>query len=197
MWSPDAARADSARPGMLRRAILVLACCAALPWLSACQVRPLHATTTPGAGVTADLSSIAIKPVRTRYGQEVRNHLIFLFNGGSGQPPAARYSLQLTVARLREAAAVVQVAEENEPSAATITLTASYVLTDREAVGKDVAEDGLTIATGSRQIASAYDVPRQEFASLRAERDAENRAARELAELLRLAIAQDLTRIAR
>ena len=44
---------------------------------------------------------------------------------------------------------------------------------------------------------AAYDVPLQEFAAIRAERDAENRAARELAELLRLVIAQDLERTAR
>ena len=48
------------------------------------------------------------------------------------------------------------------------------------------------MSTGRRQIASSYDIPRQEFAAVRAERDAENRAARELAELLRLALAQDL-----
>jgi LPS-assembly lipoprotein len=196
MWSPDAGRPGFARSRKLRLAMLVLTC-AALPGFAACQVRPLYARHAAGAGVTADLSSIAVKPVETRYAQEVRNHLIFLFNGGSGQPAAARYSLQLRVTRLKEDAAVVQVAEENEPSAATITLTAGYVLSDREAVGKDVAGDGLVVATGSREIASSYDVPRQEFASLRAERDAENRAARELAELLRLAIAQDLSRIER
>ena len=36
------------------------------------------------------------------------------------------------------------------------------------------------------------DIPSQEFAALRAVRDAENRAARELAELLRLVVAQEL-----
>jgi LPS-assembly lipoprotein len=51
------------------------------------------------------------------------------------------------------------------------------------------------VASGTRQFVSSYDVPRQEFAALRAKRDAENRAARELAELIRLAVAQDLTRL--
>ena len=37
----------------------------------------------------------------TRYAQEVRNHLIFLFNGGSGQPAAARYTLTLVVTALQ------------------------------------------------------------------------------------------------
>jgi LPS-assembly lipoprotein len=50
------------------------------------------------------------------------------------------------------------------------------------------------VSNGDRQFSASYDVPRQEFAAVRAQRDAENRAARELAELLRLAIAQDLSR---
>ena len=79
----------------------------------------------------------------------------------------------------------MQRARENEPTAGTVTLTANYVLTENAT--------GEVAATGRRQITSSYDVPRQEFAALRAERDAENRAARELAELLKLVLAQELT----
>jgi LPS-assembly lipoprotein len=50
------------------------------------------------------------------------------------------------------------------------------------------------IASGQRQIMSSYDVPRQEFAAYRARLNAEDRAARELAELLNLAIAQELSK---
>ncbi len=159
----------------------------ALPVLSACTVQPLYYNPSSDGvptGVTAELSSIAIKPVETRYAQEVRNHLIFLLNGGSGQPAAARYTLALNVTALRQSAAVVQRAEENEPTAGTVTLTANYVLTET-ATGKVVAD-------GRRQIASSYDLPRQEFAAYRAELDAQNRAARELAELLKLTLAQQL-----
>ena len=67
-----------------------------------------------------------------------------------------------------------------------MTLTATYVVTD--------ITTGKQVAKGKRSIASAYDRPRQEFARRRAERDAENRAARELAELLQLAIAQEMSK---
>ena len=40
----------------------------------------------PADGESATLASIGIKPVETRYGQEVRNQLIFLFGGGAGEP---------------------------------------------------------------------------------------------------------------
>ncbi len=105
-------------------------------------------------------------------------------SGGRGEAEAARYSLALNVTRRIESSAAVQIADENEPSAATITIGASYALTEI-ATGEVVHE-------GRRQVTAAYDVPRQEFANMRAERDAEDRAARELAELLHLTLAQAL-----
>jgi LPS-assembly lipoprotein len=82
---------------------------------------------------------------------------------------------------------VVQVSTiEQAPTASLLTMTAFYTLAE--------SANGRVIATGRRQVASAYDVPEQRFAALRSERDAENRAARELAEQLHMAIAQDLSR---
>ena len=175
----------------LARAVALGGLVLSLAAVSACTVRPLYSeaayqSTTP-AGPVADLASVSIKPVKSRYGQEVRNHLIFLLNGGSGQPANARYALTLGVTATYETAAVVQVANENEPSAATMTVRSSYLLTD--------VATGEKVVSGSRQITSSYDVPQQDFAALRAQRDAENRASRELAELLRLALAQDLSRL--
>lgn len=160
----------------------------ALPLASACTVKPLYSNPAADgtqAGVTADLSSIAIKPVEQRYAQQVRNHLIFLFNRGAGQPPTAAYTLTLVTTALHESAAVVQFGDDNEPTAGTVTLTARYSLAD--------TTGGEVIASGRRQISSSYDVPRQEFAAYRARLNAEDRAARELAELLNLAIAQQLS----
>lgn len=153
-----------------------------------CTVRPLMApeTTTAGTPAAPALASIAIAPLDTRYGQQVRNHLIFLLNGGAGQPADARFALDLSVTRQTAAAARIQVRADNEPTAGTLTMTANYRLTE--------AETGVLVASGERRITSAYDVPRQEFAALRSVRDAEDRAARELAESLRLAIGQDLAR---
>lgn len=161
----------------------------ALPLASACTVKPLYSNPSSDgtrAGVTADLSSIAIKPVEQRYAQQVRNHLIFLFNKGAGQPTAAAYTLTLVVTAVHESAAVVQVGDDNEPTAGTVTLTAHYSLAG--------TSNGEVIASGKRQITSSYDVPRQEFAAYRARLNAEDRAARELAELLNLVIAQQFSK---
>lgn len=172
----------------LRRAAALLLVLA-LPLASACTVKPLYSNPSSGgtqAGVTADLSSISIKPVERRYAQQVRNHLIFLFNRGAGQPAVSAYTLTLVVTALHQSGAVVQVGDDNEPTAGTVTMTANYSLAG--------TTSGEVIASGRRQIASSYDVPRQEFAAYRARLNAEDRAARELAELLNLAIAQDLSK---
>ncbi|WP_395449466.1 LPS assembly lipoprotein LptE [Aminobacter sp. UC22_36] len=168
-----------------------LALLASLALASACSVRPLYSDGPVQAGVEAgaatQLASINIKPVSTRYGQEVRNHLIFMFNGGAGQQAAAPYTMDLAVTALNEAALLAQVtSKDDEPTSGTMTLSGVYVITD--------IKTGKRITAGKRSVSASFDRPRQEFARLRAERDAENRAARELAELLRLAIAQDMSK---
>lgn len=153
-----------------------------------CTVKPLYSSSASlgaAGGANARLSSIAIKPVSTRYAQEVRNHLIFLFGNGRGEPAAPVYTLTLVVTEINEATAIIQVNDEDEPTAGAIVMTGSYTL----------EKAGTKVLTGSREISASYDAPRQEFANLRAQRDAENCAARELAELIRLAIAQELERI--
>ena len=159
--------------------------------VSACTVRPLYSS-APLAGVdvpaSALLSSIQVQPVQTRVGQEVRNRLIFLLGGGAGQPAAPVYSVVLGVTSVKLDAAVIQRGREDEPTAGIMQVQSSYAVTDNRTAA--------VVASGFRQIATGYDIPRQAFAQVRAERDAENRAGRELAELLKLAIAQDILRVA-
>jgi len=174
--------------GSFTRLALTSVLFAGLSVASACQVRPLYssAETTAGVpgGVRTDLSSIAIKPVNTRYGQEVRNHLIFLFNGGKGQPALPAFSMDLIVAAQAESSVLVSSGDDNEPTAGTMTLVATYTVTD--------FAKGRVFASGTRRVTAAYDIPKQEFAALRAVRDAENRAARELAQVLQLVVAQEM-----
>ncbi|MDN2568442.1 LPS assembly lipoprotein LptE [Aquibium sp. A9E412] len=157
-----------------------------------CTVRPLlvadATVVTATTPVSADrLSGVLVEDVDTRYAQQVRNHLVFLLYGGRGTPLDTRYSLDLAVTRNTATAARVQVGGADQPTASTLTLTSRYRLRD--------AATGALLVRGERAVTAAYDVPRQNYAALRAERDAEDRAARELAEVLRLAVAQDLARI--
>lgn len=188
MSLPDREKTELSR--LLRRAALA-GLIGSLALVSACTVRPLYsnAPLSPGSNATAnsELASIAIKPVKTRYAQQVRNNLIFGFGRGAGEPASPVYSLDLTVTEAVESSALVQVqTDQDEPTAGSVTLTASYSLTDMKT--------GAVVTVGKRAITSSFDRPRQEFASYRAQIDAENRAARELAEALQLSIAQDLVR---
>ncbi|MBZ9736475.1 LPS assembly lipoprotein LptE [Mesorhizobium sp. CA18] len=188
MSLPDPVKSQPVR---LRGRLAVCGMVAALALVSACTVRPLYSSQplSPGSqlSASAELGSISIKPVNTRYAQQVRNNLIFAFGQGSGEPASPAYTLDLGVTELVESAAIVQVqTQEDEPTAGTVTLTANYVLRD--------TATNTVIAVGKRSIPSSFDRPRQEFAAYRAQIDAENRAARELADLLRLSIAQDLAR---
>ncbi len=180
---------DSATRRFAARAGLAAALAAALLG-GACTVRPLYSdAVAPGAyaPMAAQLASVSVNPVSTRQAQEVRNQLIFLLGGGQGSPSAPAYTLNLAVSSSSSAAAVIQVSTNTQsPTSSLLTMTAVYTLTD--------TATGRVVARGRRAISSAYDVPQQQFAALRSERDAENRAARELAEQLRFAIAQDLSR---
>jgi LPS-assembly lipoprotein len=188
MWLPESRKMSVA---LAMRGTAVFALVAAGMLVSACTVRPLYSNAPLSAGSqvasAAELASIAIKPVDSRYAQQVRNNLIFALTGGAGQPSAPVYSLTLGVSQSVQSAASVQVSSnEDVPTAGTVTLTAAYTLTD--------AKTGEQVASGRRSMSSSYDVPTQQFAAYRALRNAEDRAARELADLLRLAIAQDLAR---
>ncbi|MCT8988686.1 LPS assembly lipoprotein LptE [Chelativorans sp. SCAU2101] len=171
------------------RALIVIATALAAGLAAGCTVRPLLGTEPGEAGeeIASTLSSVSVKPVDTREAQEVRNHLIFLFQGGDPQPADPTHTLDLAVSRRVTSAVQVQRGNENEPTAGTVTLIGQYRLTD--------AATGEVVAQGRREVSAGFDRPRQEYAVLRAQRDAEDRAARELAELIRLAVAQDLARL--
>ncbi|MDR6755879.1 LPS-assembly lipoprotein [Mycoplana sp. BE70] len=153
----------------------------ALTVTAGCQVRPLHSTGSAGAGAAA---SVSVSEADDRVEQRVRNELIFLLGGGAGEPTAAAYHLELSVAS--RAVDVLVSSSDDVARAGRIVMTADYNLTR--------SDSGETIRSGRRQVVALVDFPVQEFAKLRAIRDAENRAARELAELLRADIATGLAK---
>ena len=116
--------------------------------------------------------------------QQVRNDLIFLFAGGAGEPQNPAYHLDLNVS-VRNIGVLLDVTDDI-PRAGRIVVSADYNLVK--------TDSGETIASGKRQTVALVDFPVQEFAKLRAVRDAENRGARELAELIRADVASALGR---
>lgn len=191
MLLPDRnSRQKQAMHRRMSRRLPGLAAIAMLSAVTACTVTPLYQDRTAQTGFaaqTADrLSQISVDEVDTRAAQQVRNHLIFLLGGGAGQPAHPQYKLKINVSSGETSVATVQLPSENDgrPSAGAMVVSASYTLSD--------LQTGEYVVSGSRSVTAAFDRPRQEFAVHRAKRDAEDRAARELAEFIRLAIAQKL-----
>ena len=173
-----------------RRVALGLVALAGLAVMSACTARPLYSDAGLQTGALAGSAarpSILVKPATTRVGLEVRNHLVFLLTGGGDEPADAAYSFEPSVSSVSTDTATVQRTVDTEPTSGQVTVTASYRIIDNKT--------GEPVAAGRRSMVASYDIPRQEFAAMRALRDAENRAARELAEILRLTIAQELARL--
>ncbi|MDO1584740.1 LPS assembly lipoprotein LptE [Rhizobium oryzicola] len=164
-----------------RRAIRLVTILAASATIAGCQVKPLYSTST---GVAPKLASVEFSQASDRVTQLVRNHLIFLASGGAGEPVKSDYFVQLSVASARADVLDEETSANFIPG--RVTLTGSYTLTHKI--------DGKVIRSATRKVTSLVDVGPQQFAKLRAYRDAEDRAGRELAEFIRADIAAALSR---
>ncbi|MDO9416788.1 MAG: hypothetical protein Q7U22_11785 [Pararhizobium sp.] len=149
--------------------------------LAGCQVKPLYSEASPAG---ASMASVEFSEATSRIEQEVRNAMIFHASGGAGEPANPQYKVTLTVSEQIIGALYDQASDT--PAAGRIVVIADYNLT--------IAETGETIKSGRRSAVALVDFPTQEFAKVRAVRDGENRAARELAEILRAEIAAALGR---
>lgn len=146
--------------------------------LSACQVQPLYGK----AGITGELASVGISEPTNRVEQSVRNQMIFLLSGGAGEPANPVYQLNLRVSSSN--VNYLSQISSNLPQPGRVTLTATYTLT----------REGKLIKQGTQRMDAQLDYTSQQFAQIRAVRDAEDRAARELAEVLKLDIASALSK---
>jgi len=134
------------------------------------------------AMATVDVNQIAAAngtPL-SRIAVEVRNKLLFnLTGGGAAAPPAYRLNINLTANNL----SVIVDINSGRPDTENYALNASYTLQDIKS-GKPV----LSSQTFARV---TYDVPgqAQRFARARGLRDAEDRAAQQIADNIRARLA--------
>jgi LPS-assembly lipoprotein len=150
--------------------------------LAAC-LRPLYGPTASGVSVPAALASIdvadvATPPAHERFGHYLRSELVFDLDG-SGVPGEKRYKLALSYAQQIDAPIVDTTT--GRAQSATLVGTVTYTL-------KSIADD--KVVTGGAATATAtYDRTVQRFATVRAERDAEIRLAKALAEQIKTRLA--------
>jgi len=166
------------RSSLPRRSALLLGL-ALCVGLAGCQVRPLY---SQAGGTAPKLASVGFSEPKNRVEQVVRNELVFLAAGGAGEPLNPAYNLTLHVSST--ASNVLDddgLAEARVPVAGRVQVTGSYTLTR--------SADGQVLKRSEHSSVALIDVSRQSFAKLRAIRDGENRAARELAEFIRADVA--------
>mgnify|MGYP000232207672 CR=1 FL=1 len=162
---------------VLRRSLLI----GAALLLAGCQARPLYQDAngeTRGA-----LAAISYSQATSRVGLETRNRLLFLTSGGK-ESQTPEYRVELVVSGGVEGILLDEAADT--PNAGRAAVVGTYTL-------KRISDDTV-VKTGRRTGVALFDYPRQEFAKLRAARDAETRAARELAEFIYADLAMALGR---
>jgi len=177
MWSPDPARTPRRMPTFAA----ALAMVAALG-LTGCIAgyRPLYGEAAVGYATQDALARIDIAPVGERVGQQVRNELIRAFYP-AGQPidPIYKMTMQISISG-RD----LFLRKTSEVTRETVELQVSYRIEDPAT--KQPVTDGVAFAETS------YDRYSSEFANIRAQRDAENRAAAEVAEQIKSQVAAAL-----
>ena len=166
-----------------RQSLRVLSGIAALIVLSGCTVQPLNGNRS--AAYRGD-ALYYVEPVNTRVGQQVRNALIFGLNGGRN-PAEAPYRIKLLVTSSARDVAVET--SRQAPTSARVRVDTAWTLTRRDGPEQPAAMPEI-VASGERTAVAAYDRTVQRFANKRALQDAENRAAAEAAERVRLAVQQ-------
>lgn len=143
--------------------------------LAGCQAQPLYGS------VSGEKQSVSVSEAKSRVEQSVRNELVL---GFGGEQTNAAYLLDLTVSS--GISGLLPGGVDNEFSAARATVTAKYELKS--------ASTGEVLRTGSRFADAQLDLPSQQFAQIRPKSEAEDRAAREVATLVRADVAAALSR---
>jgi len=169
-----------------------LACAAvcSLAVLQGCTVEPLNSSSANSAlsagsvdSTTASvLAGIQVAEVNTRVAQQTRNALLFALNGGN-QVQAGDLKLTLNVSS--ESGSLSILTSVQAATSAQVEVKASYSMVD--------SKTGKVVASGVEKSIAPYDLTPQSFANQRALRDAENRAAKTLAQKIRLALAQKIS----
>lgn len=145
--------------------------------LAACTVRPLYST-GGGGGPQADLPAIAVAEPQAREEQVYRNALLFALRGG-GEGATPRYGLIYRLTMREREIAVER--GTGVPNAYRLTGGVSFLV-------KDVAT-GESLFGTSVTASDTYAHSSQNFANIRARRDAEDRLAEMLAELTQARLA--------
>lgn len=173
-WSRPAATGGRERACRRLAPLLLLALCLTA---AACGFRPLYGSDLAGASVAAEFADIQVAIIPDRTGQILRNYLVERFNPG-GLPENPRYRLNVAVVEHQQS---LGIRKDATATRANLIMNATFTLTDldRNAVV-------LSRAIGTT---TSYNLLLDQFATLVSERDARDRALRQISEDIRTILA--------
>jgi len=151
--------------------------------LAGCGLRPLYGKREGNAGTREALADTSIQVVRAsepkhdRLGQMLHNELLDRINP-AGRLQEPRYSLRVNLAVSREETGI-QITEQ--ATRARLYVSVGFWLTDKRT--------GKTLMYGSDRSVSSFNILDSQYAALSAERDAQKRAVREIADSLQARLA--------
>ncbi len=179
-WPEGRAKADK---GQTRRAVLVATgLFATASLLSACGFQPLYGTTqTTGSNLVDLMAAVDVSTIPGRVGQQVRNELIFKTTGGDF-PAEPQFRLEIA---MRESAQPLLVEINGDAKGLVFAIDADFKLVR--------ISDKAVMLTAKASSRAVYQKVESIFANIRGRRDAENRAARVLADSIRTRVAAFLS----
>jgi LPS-assembly lipoprotein len=151
--------------------------------LAGCGIQPLYGTTAGGSRLAAAMAGVDITPIPGRVGQRVRNELIFENTGGSGQT-GTTYKLDIVI---KESLTNELVKISGDAKSQVYQLDATFKL---------ISNDGRVVLEGKATSRAPYERFETIFSNVRARYDAEDRAARTVAESIKVRIAAYLSQSA-
>ena len=143
--------------------------CTLLVALAACGFRPLYGGAA-NRTINQELAHISITPIGDREGQIVHNFLLDRLNP-NGRRADSIYTLSVSVSSTMHE---IGLKFSEEATRAQLTFIAVYSLSR--------ATDGKILANGSVRSVNSYNISDSEFARVASERDATERAAREVSD---------------
>jgi LPS-assembly lipoprotein len=158
---------------------------AAAPALAACGnggLRPLYGATPSGAGLQERFAQLDVAPIPGRVGQRIRNDLIFTSTGG-GNPLPPSHRLEVTI---HESVQSTLVKIDGDSLGQIYAIQASFKLIS--------IKDKKVVLEGKSHARAGFERFQSIYSNVRARDDAENRAARTVAEDLKTRVAIYLSR---
>lgn len=153
--------------------------------LTGCGFHPLYAVPGQQKGqMQASLRAIYVEPVGTRLGYELRDQMLTVIDGAA-DPASARYHLSMTLDQKSESIGVQSQKVGSQTQTVTTRyndlITVEYTLTD--------IKTGAVLTKGTETGLASYNVLSSPYATLISQQDADKRAADDIADRIRIALA--------